>query len=249
MMFDQTMKKSQILVLILLLATGHGVHAAVPKEEHWLEYNNPYNDLIFEDNDSIRLLGDSFQQFINQKDEYGNTLLSRAVKENNISRVKNSIEFGADVNAQNETGNTSLHDAADQDGDEIIQLLVAAGANVNQQDVYGYTPLHLAAFESNSKAIKLLIAAGADLNKKNKQGGTPLYDAVNQNQIEAIRLLILAGANTKIKDYDGQFIRDPLIHAIFNEALRLRNGSLKRSNDLDGNDTDSDCFKSKRRKP
>ena len=56
------MKRLHVLVLMLLLATGHGIHASLQKKVR-------FNDKVQCDDEAVHLLGDSFQRFINQYKE------------------------------------------------------------------------------------------------------------------------------------------------------------------------------------
>ena len=209
------MKNSQILTMILLLATNHGMHASheQPAELYKMEHANwygtcsskrcpnPFDDLMFEDNDQIQLHGGSCQEWVNHKNkdllmpgwDDENTFLGRAVKTNNIQEVTRLIELGADVNMQDKYGDILLHWAVYENTKEITQLLLTAGAVINKQNNYGYTPLHFAATRSLYKTIQLLLDAGADVNKQNEDGDTPLHLAVAT--MDPIRLLITASVN------------------------------------------------------
>ena len=160
------MKKSQILALLILLATGNGIHAA------WIGYNNPFDEQIFEDNDSIQSCGDSFQESINQRDRSGVTLLLQAVQLNNIQKVEILIGFDADVNWQNQAGWTSLHYAIENNAVEMSKLLIANGANINKKNIFGNTPLHCASMGQKNEVVQLLVAAGANTTITNKWGCT-----------------------------------------------------------------------------
>ena len=162
------MKKTQILVLMILLAAGNGMDAA------WIGYNNPFHEQTFEDNDSIRLRGGSFLELINHKDELGRTFLHQAVKENNLQNVKKLIELGADVNQQNRVGFTFLHMAVIICNNELTRLLIELGADINKQNKDGDTSLHYAVM-FNNEIVSLLVAGGADITIKNKLGLTAKY--------------------------------------------------------------------------
>ena len=190
------MKKSQALMLFLFLTTVHGMHAA------WIGYNNPFNEQIFEDNNSIQFHGASFPELINRKDEYGRTFLLRAVREDNVpeQEIKNLIEFGADVNQQDEFGSTSLHWIVYLNRYKIIPLLLTAGADVNKQNNNDETPLHYVVSHNSGEATRLLLDAGAHVNQKNIYGYTPLYKAILGDANKVIPLLRIAIADKKITD-------------------------------------------------
>ena len=231
------MKNSQILALLILLATGHGIYAAegMPVEfelteeinflidyrcmcvnwcypSRWpiTEYEtypadekpaklyemyhknlygtclpqrfpNPYDDQ-FDAEIQSRF---SCQELINHKDKYGDTFLHRAIGEENIQRVEQLIELGADVNSQGRYGKTPLHQSAQwwvyaAYRNQAIQLLLDAGADVNQQDKFGNTPLHCAVVSNHSKAVELFIDAGANIKMRNIYGQTARQLIKNQ---------------------------------------------------------------------
>ena len=221
------MKNLQILALLILLATGV-MHGAVSKEEHWIGYNNPYDDQF---DGEIEFHGDSFQQAINQRDRSGDTFLLQAVYENNVpeQKIKNLIELGADVNQQDEFGRKPLNVAIWYNLDKMIQLLIAGGADINQQDKFGfgYTPLHHAAIRNADKAMIALLYAGADINQCNIFDDTALHFAAKHTSREVIQLLLIAGADSTIKNNRRRTardcIRDKTTLTIFDEALRLSN--------------------------
>ena len=218
------MKQSQILVLLILLV-GNGMHAAASKEEHWLEYNNPFDNQF---DGQLWFHGDSFQQSINQKNEDGYTFLIRAIlKEEQVKRL---IELGADVNEQCENGSTPLHWVARLYSEKAIPLLLVlldASADINRQGRIGTAPLHVAAKYNRYEIVQLLLANGADINQRSNGGFTPLHWAVFNNSKEVTQLLLAGGANAEIANNDGctakMFITNNLMGAIFDEALSLRN--------------------------
>ena len=216
------MKQSQILVLLLFLAIGNGIHAALPKEKHWLEYNNPYNDQLFEDNDQLQFRGDSFWQYINQEGEDRNTPLNRAIRKNDTQKATRLIELGAEIDLQNDYGLTPLHWAVHHYNISVIRSLIEAGADVNKKSIQGNTPLHFATDRSADETIQLLVAAGAD-------------ETITNN------------GNITARDS----ITSPITRATFNEVLKLRNQSLYealKKITIDANVDDSDCLHHKRRK-
>ena len=229
------MKNSKILTLILLVAS-HGIHASheQPAKLYEMEHENwygtcskkrcpnPFDDLMFEDNDQIQLHGGSCQEWINHKNKWGDIFFNKAMKENNIRRVEKLIELGTEVHQQDEYGRTLLYCAIYSKNEQIVQLLIANGANVNQRSNDGYTPLYWAIDSNNPESIKLLLAAGADTTIRNRNYVTPLYWAVKFNKHEAIQLLLAAGADTTITNNEGrtarELITDQITRSIFDEV-------------------------------
>ena len=228
------MKQSQILALILLLATGHAVNASnqQPANLHKMKLTNwygtcspktcpsPFNDLMFGDDNQLQFHGGSCQEWVNHRiDEHGNTLL---ILDSSIKRVKKLIELGAEVDIQNEFGDTPLHRAANYDRYEVIQLLVDSGADVNQQNTNGNVPLH---FANNKQIARLLLIAGTNVNQQNQFGNTPLHRAAYYDQYEVIQLLLVAGADKTIKNQYGLTAKEYATNpASFNTAaIKLTN--------------------------
>lgn len=173
------MKKQQVLALIILLAIGNGMHAALPKEEHWIRYKNPF-DSQFDDSDVV-LRGVSFQQYINEKDQYYSTLLTEAIQANKIKNVKRLIEFGVNVNEQTMFYGTHLLSAICQNKSEIAQLLINGGADLNKQDSFGRTVLHWAVEIDSYELVKILVAAGADTTIVDSDGRKAIQFAIDRS--------------------------------------------------------------------
>ena len=110
--------------------------------------------------------------------------LFEAIEANDVEKVKELIQAGADVNAK-KYGDTPLHCCKNVD---VAKLLIEAGADVNAKGYYERTPLHKC---ENVDVAKLLIEAGADINAKDSDGLTPLYC----RDPEIANVIIEAGAN------------------------------------------------------
>lgn len=143
--------------------------------------------------------------------------LYETCKGNDVERVKELIEAGANVNMREKYGVTPLMVAYDE---KIIRLLVEKGADLEAIDNHlGNSVLYRALSESNNdeerietendhiagnsykyvktdkyiKKFKLLIELGINLKAKNINGKTVLQAAMNQNLYEALKILIQAG--------------------------------------------------------
>ena len=172
--------KIQILALMILLATGHGMDAA------WMGRDDLLDDEIILD--SCR---------VDFPDEFGNTPLENAMFfKNDIQKVKQLIASGANVNTQNNWMQAPpLYNAIKNDQNKMIPLLLAAGADVNQQNRFGSTSLHAALYDFRPvNIIQLLVDAGADVNQQNNFGNTPLHIAAQFNTGEAIQALLAVGS-------------------------------------------------------
>ncbi|XP_036078100.1 rabankyrin-5 isoform X6 [Rousettus aegyptiacus] len=130
------------------------------------------------------------------------TLLHRAIDENNESITCFLIRSGCDVNSPRQPGTngegeeeardgqTPLHLAASWGLEETVQCLLEFGTNVNAQDAEGRTPVHVAISNQHSVIIQLLIShPDIHLNVRDRQGLTPFACAMtykNNKAAEAI---------------------------------------------------------------
>ena len=126
----------------------------------------------------ISLPLDSFNQIIlknpnlvNTIDNYGDTLLSYAIKEKKIDICQNILTSKLlDLNYQDKKGNTYLHLAVLYELEKLILLLIEKGIDINKKNKNGNTALNLANLNHLDKIIHLLQNNKSDLiiNKKDK---------------------------------------------------------------------------------
>ncbi|XP_026903323.1 rabankyrin-5 isoform X1 [Acinonyx jubatus] len=130
------------------------------------------------------------------------TLLHRAIDENNESTACFLIRSGCDVNSPRQPGadgegeeeardgQTPLHLAASWGLEETVQCLLEFGASVNTQDAEGRAPVHVAISNQHSVIIQLLIShPDVRLSVRDRQGLTPFACAMtykNNRAAEAI---------------------------------------------------------------
>jgi len=170
--------------------------------------------------------------------------LMRAIRNNDVGKVREAIDAGVDINFTKEVSNwTPLMWAASFGHVEIAKLLIDKGANVNaisaSSDKSGgqETPLMIAALRGNTEIAKLLIEKGADVQAKNSEGWTPFIWAASFNQVETAKLLLEKGAEIDGKSSDGI---TPLWRAAsfgHNEIIKflIANGADVNAKDLNGN--------------
>ena len=89
--------------------------------------------------------------------QYGETPLHKASKNNDTYAAKTLISKGADINAKDLSGWTPLHRAVFEAQKEMILLLSEEGADLNAKDLMGWTPLHLTVSMGNTEIAQLLI--------------------------------------------------------------------------------------------
>jgi len=119
--------------------------------------------------------------------------LVQAVREGNISRIKNLLKLTS-PDARDKYGRTAL---AYADDPKVVQILIANGANINCREA-----LLMASARGNIEVIEILVKAGANVNTTDWYHFSALMYAVICVQPEAVKFLINAGANVKAKTGD-----------------------------------------------
>ena len=103
-------------------------------------------------------------------------ILTDAICEGNVDKVKNLIDSGLDPN--------------DECSPELESIKPSP-----------FTPLEFAVVMDRPKIVKILLEKGADPNKKNQGSGTtPLMIAAAHGQSDIVRMLLDCGADIRIKD-------------------------------------------------
>ena len=114
-----------------------------------------------------------------------------AIKNNNISKVKEILDSGIDINAEDKWGNIPLQYACLLTNIQIVELFLSYPTiDVNKQDSNNkQTALHILSQTENvnsdlaSNIIKLLLARPEiDINIQDSEGNTFLYYALNGYQ-------------------------------------------------------------------
>ncbi|CAL8140789.1 unnamed protein product [Orchesella dallaii] len=133
----------------------------------------------------------------NAEDQYGDTVLIKAVYCNSSLRVLETlIHYGADFTIQGKYGYSVLHMAADSGNVSALRYFITLGCEINVKNVYDNTPLHVElkhVFGISHETVKILIEHGADVNSVNKKGETPISLAENRG-VEARTVAILKNA-------------------------------------------------------
>ncbi|MEQ2176103.1 hypothetical protein GOODEAATRI_024633, partial [Goodea atripinnis] len=126
------------------------------------------------------------------------TLLHRAVDENNEVSACFLIRSGCDVNSPRRPGPNGEGDEEARDGqsplhlasswglEDVVQCLLEFGANVNAQDAEGRAPIHAAISNQHNVIIQLLIShPDIRLNLRDRQGMTPFACAMTHKNNKA----------------------------------------------------------------
>lgn len=140
---------------------------------------------------------------INAIDQNGDTVLTLAIKENNINLVKLILDKGADVN--------------------LI-------SDINDYN-FKYSPLMIASQNGNKEMVKLLIENGADVNHINSYSMsalmTTIYDRseITPEKIEVIKILIDAGADVNLSVIENESTLDRVWGNVTASKLLIDNGA------------------------
>jgi ankyrin repeat protein len=118
---------------------------------------------------------------INEVDDYGNTLLFRAVEHKNLDLINFLVEKGLDINHTNNQGSTAIMKHINPSHNDVIELLLKLGLNPNIKNKDGLTALDVSyitldilylsydisfpSLDKMSKIIKLLLKYGAKRGK------------------------------------------------------------------------------------
>lgn len=151
---------------------------------------------------------------INGLDNFGNTALMIAVKNNQISTLEYLIAQGADLNIDDCNGMTPVHVAIKLNFVNVARLLVNSGADINKKSREGLFPLFLAVSNEDEYFVWLLLRRGAEVNACNSEGLTALHEAIYRTNVplgyeacptnlEILSLLISYGGDVRAKTRRG----------------------------------------------
>lgn len=130
------------------------------------------------------------------------TQLREAIVRNDLIKVNQLLQSGADVNCPNDQGLTPLMLAAGFGYTTLVELLLTYGANVLALDtVMGSTALHKAVLSGNTSIIQILLENGAFINLQSPViGNSPLMDAVLYKQEHVVEVLLKNKARTELRN-------------------------------------------------
>nr|XP_025041040.1 putative ankyrin repeat domain-containing protein 31 isoform X2 [Pelodiscus sinensis] len=118
---------------------------------------------------------------INRRNLFGETLLHKAVADDDTDLVCKIIKVGANVNTQDCAGWTPLHEASIAGFYKTANELLKAGADVNCKGSEQVTPIQDAVKEGHYEVAELLLWYGADPLLKNEKGKCALDEATDQH--------------------------------------------------------------------
>ena len=101
--------------------------------------------------------------------KFGETPLTYASRNGNVSLVEDLISRGANVNSMSEGGRSPLWLASFHGHDEVVKSLLTAGANTslktdNCNNSDKSAPLHVAVLKGNFEVVTILLDSGANID-------------------------------------------------------------------------------------
>ncbi len=170
------------------------------------------------------------------RDDWGNTPLRSAVRQNQIAIVQLLCTRGVYAGAVDSQDNTPLHCAAEHDFIECAQILVAHDAPFTDANSSGRTPFHTAARYNAHRVLAFLCqkykelvdesmlfrvcltGQRSPLNQKTEgTGWTALHFAAMNNHPLCVSILLDAGADLKSQDIN---LNTPLHLALIHKAFQ-----------------------------
>ncbi|WP_264686029.1 MULTISPECIES: ankyrin repeat domain-containing protein [unclassified Wolbachia] len=139
----------------------------------------------------------------NAKGELDQELLD-AVKVGDMSKVRDSVNRGANVNTEDRDGNTPARNAVLKGHFGIFKYLVENGVSLEGKDHRCRPSICDASYSGNLDILKYLIGKGVDINESDNNGWTPLHFAAWRGYLEVANFLIEKGANINVENIFGR---------------------------------------------
>lgn len=152
--------------------------------------------------------------FIDYKNEEGETPLFKAIIHGHLKCVEALIYEGASINLTMPGEVNVIHTAAEHGHLEILQFLMEYDDGVaedminslTEPDTKGFGPIHFAVFNNNPECLKYLISKNADIRLRTTatpyKSSTPLHLAAMKN-FEEVGRIILENDKTTIHEVNG----------------------------------------------
>eukprot|EP01100_Stratorugosa_tubuloviscum_P003352 TRINITY_DN180_c1_g1_i1.p1 TRINITY_DN180_c1_g1~~TRINITY_DN180_c1_g1_i1.p1 ORF type:complete len:264 (+),score=142.74 TRINITY_DN180_c1_g1_i1:152-943(+) len=136
-----------------------------------------------------------------------------AVRANDLKRIKECLEHGADVNVIDHSVNevTALMIAAEQGLNIIVKVLIEKGANINAASKIGLRPVHFAAASGRATVLNTLFNKGADINAITQSGKTILHKAAFSGDEELLLWALRKGVDPTVRDCVGSTVLHSIV--------------------------------------
>ena len=171
------------IAAILTAAIGGSGAPAAPAPELSLEQAIEQKNV-----DAVRQLLASGADANQKVDDYGTTLLHRAVDSGEVEIVRALLDGDANPNVANQYKITPLMSAALEGRLEMVRALIGHGAKVVAREPNGGSALMFAVLRGHTEVVRTLIAAGADVDRDR---AALLEIANREGHVEIAQLLTL----------------------------------------------------------
>lgn len=132
---------------------------------------------------------------VNQRDNYGKSLIYQATYNTKIDIMKFLLSKNANINLKNNIGYTPLHLAVNLSDFDSLNLLLDHGADIDAKDNDGISPLSSATFINRIDIVKILVERGADIHSTDTIAHmTPLENATYAGYLNIVKYLCEKGA-------------------------------------------------------
>ena len=130
------------------------------------------------------------------------SLLAYAFQINNISIVRNLLDYGA--KAWGRELDKWLIPAIKEENLDVVETLLQAGVSPNQQDRKGKSALMMALEGRVDRIASMLVQYRADLKVRSSGGQTPLMMAINKDMSSTILQMLEHGADPNEANNNGE---------------------------------------------
>jgi tetratricopeptide (TPR) repeat protein len=152
---------------------------------------------------------------LDNKYQYGETLLHKAVSKRYANVVKLLLENKATANCKDSSDISPLQLAVSYGQTEIVEILLNHGANPNMVGRSGLTALHIAAENGNVNILKLLVDKQGNVHCENDYKSSVMHSAVigiigGKDTWDVITWLLEHNVDPFVANYRQQTPRDIL---------------------------------------
>ena len=146
-----------------------------------------------------------------------------ACRDNDVERVRDLLEQGAEVNWRTEDDMSGLHYAARYNYGELVEVLLGQkGVNVNITKNKNWTPLMAACCAGHENIVRRLCRApNINLNIRAENGVTPLHAALLRNKPRCVEVFRdVAAVDWNVRTNSGDYPLTWAVESGYPEILR-----------------------------
>ena len=133
-----------------------------------------------------------------------NQNIPEAARKNEVAKIKQLLEAGADINEVDSEGHNGLHIACAEGNIESVKFLLEQ-KNIQLKGRRGFTPYHRAVQYNQVQVLGYLLENNIQLlNATNDIGVTPLHWSAVWGSIDCLKLLLEKGAHINSRQSNGQ---------------------------------------------